>query len=65
MRAMCLCVKGVQVWNSLSDDFKIVNTVAAFKRKCKNLLFKNTSRCGPSLLSVLYVKMLAYVILYI
>ena len=40
MRAMSLCVKGVQVGNSLCDDFKIANTVAAFKRKCKNLVFK-------------------------
>ena len=24
----------------LCDDLKMVNTVAAFKRKCKNLLFK-------------------------
>ena len=39
-RAMSLCVKGVQLWNSMCDDLKIVNTVAAFKRKCKNLLFK-------------------------
>ena len=40
MRAMSLCVKGVHVWNSLCDDLKMVNTVAAFKRKCENLLFK-------------------------
>ena len=40
MRAMSLCVKGMQVLNSLCDDLKIVNTVAAFKRKCKHLLFK-------------------------
>ena len=38
--AMYLCVKGMQVLNSLCDDLKIVNTVAVFKRKCKNLLFK-------------------------
>ena len=40
MRAMSLCVKGVQVWNYLCDDLKIVNTVAAFKHNCKNLLLK-------------------------
>ena len=46
MRTMSLCVKEVKVWNSLCDDLKIVNTVAAFKGKCKNLLFKNyMSRC--------------------
>ena len=38
-RALYLCVKAVQVCNSLCDDLKIVNTVAAFKGKCKNLLF--------------------------
>ena len=37
---MSLCVKGVQAWNSLCDDLKMVTTVAAFKCKCKNLLFK-------------------------
>ena len=37
---MSLCVKGVQVWNYISDDLNIVNTVAAFKHTCKNLLFK-------------------------
>ena len=40
LRAMSFCVEGVQVRNSLCDDFKIVNIVAAFKRKCENLLFK-------------------------
>ena len=40
MRAMSLYVTGVQVWNSQCDDLKIVNTVAAFKCKCINLLFK-------------------------
>ena len=40
MRAMSLCVKEVQVWNYLRDDFKIVFFVAGFKHKCKNLLFK-------------------------
>ena len=40
MPAMYLSVKGLQVWNSLRDGFKIVNTFAAFERKCKNLLFK-------------------------
>ena len=40
MRAMSLCVKGVQVWNYICDDLKTVNTFAAFKRKCKNLIFK-------------------------
>ena len=39
MRETSLYVKGVQIWNSLCDDLKIVNIVAAFKRKCKNLLF--------------------------
>ena len=28
------------MWHSLCDDLKMVNTVAAIKRKCKNLLFK-------------------------
>ena len=40
MRAMSLCVKGVQVWNSLCDDIQMVNPIAAFKCKCNNLLFK-------------------------
>ena len=40
VRTLSLCVKEVQVWNSLCNDLKIVNTFAAFKRKCKNLLFK-------------------------
>ena len=40
MRSMYLCVKGVQVWNSLCDDLKMVDTVAAFKRKLRNLSFK-------------------------
>ena len=54
MRAVSLCVKGVKVWNSLCDDLKIVNTVAAFKRKCKSILFKKY------LLTILYVKMFVY-----
>jgi len=29
-RAMSLCVEGMQEWNSLCDDLKIVNIVAAF-----------------------------------
>ena len=41
MQSMSLCVKGVQVGNSLCEDFKMVNTVATFKRKCKN--------CGPTI----------------
>ena len=41
MRAMSLCVKEVQVWNYLCDDLNIVNTVAAFKRKCKNFYLRN------------------------
>ena len=40
MRAMSLCVNAVQIWNSLCDDLTIVNTIAAFKRKSKNPLFK-------------------------
>ena len=40
VQSMSLCVNGVQVWNYLCDDLKMVDTVAAFKRKCKNLLFK-------------------------
>ena len=62
MRPMSLCVKGVQVWNSLCDDLKMVDTVAAFKRKCNNNLFKKKSGCGPSLLTLLCVKMFTYVI---
>ena len=49
MCAMSVYVKGMQIWNFLCDDIKLVNTVAAFKRKCKNLLFKKCilymSRC--------------------
>ena len=37
---MYRCVKGMQVWNSLCDDLKMVNIVAVFKRKCKYLLFR-------------------------
>ena len=37
--SMSVCVKGLQVWNSLFDDFKMVNAATAFKRKCKNLIF--------------------------
>ena len=59
---MSLCVKGEQVWNSLCDDLKIVNTVAAFRRKCNDLLFKKYLLDGPSLLTILYVKMFSYVI---
>ena len=40
MRSMSLCVKGVQLWNSLCDHLKTTNTITEFKRKCKNLLFE-------------------------
>ena len=62
MRAMSLGVKGGQVWNYPCDDFKMVNTVAAFKRKCNNLL-KEISGCGLSLLTILCIKMFTCVIL--
>ena len=49
----------------MCDDLKIDigNSVAAFKRKCKNLLFKKYVVVDSLL--IIYVKMCAYVILCI
>ena len=41
IRAMSLCVKGVQVWNSLCDDLKMVNSIALFNINAKIIYLRN------------------------
>ena len=62
VRAISLCGKGVQVWNYLCDDLKMVDTVAAFKRKGIHIS-KEISGCGSSLLTLVCVTMFTCVIL--
>ena len=39
MRSMYICVYGVRLWNSQSDDITNINNIIAFKSKHEKRLF--------------------------